>query len=505
MFYQDGYMQLGYLDQNYFTNFDAYELLGNQFTVAIDTQQYCGMQYDSVIDKNAAYAAQLFAIITKDVANAVEFLTQILKDEALATQFLAQLDKEKPLGTQFLALLSHTLATGVQFDSPTIANKAVQFLTQLTKLVPVPTEMNVSRFFHLIINSGYCYDDFYCDGTYFGTENFQPRCYVGTSFELQLMKMNLMQYVAQITKPNPLGMQFLAQLTHDKPVGMQFLVTVTVGFPMQFDVVFYNTYNLRILRDFPSRGDGTSWVASHTEVGNFDANNLNTDVVEQCWRSPVGITSNVILTCDTGVNQGVYVDTFAMLNHNLSNSANVVLVGATDAGFLNVGFTQQIRVTPIDAFYIAPDLPTTPLRYWRLFITDTANLYDYLQIGTIVFGSSIIFNGGNFANPLKYQKVHYADGIQTEGFSFVTNDRGIKKTLGLDFKSLEINSDNYEYLTSIFETQRTSLKCLWIPTPKYPERYAVFGKLSELPSEEHTDMTEDAAYVTLSVNIDESK
>jgi hypothetical protein len=123
-----------------------------------------------------------------------------------------------------------------------------------------------------------------------------------------------------------------------------------------------------------------------------------------------------------------------------------------------------------------------------------------------VFGeSTILTEEESFSNPIKFQKYHYTDKIETEGFTTVSNDRGIKRNLVLDFQNINFSGGNYANIQEIFETMRTSHKALWIPTPRYPSRYALFGKLTQIPSETHQDMGEGANYVDFTIEVDEAK
>ena len=74
----------------------------------------------------------------------------------------------------------------------------------------------------------------------------------------------------------------------------------------------YNTNNLRVMCDFPSRGDGANWVASHTEpstTSSFDIHNVNTDITEQIWRSDGGTKTGILLDCDAGAGNTIFLDT----------------------------------------------------------------------------------------------------------------------------------------------------------------------------------------------------
>jgi hypothetical protein len=280
----------------------------------------------------------------------------------------------------------------------------------------------------------------------------------------------------------------------------------SVSFGSQVLKALYNTYNLRVLYEFPSRGTtGLNWTANSTEAGDFNVNNLNTDIVEQVWRSASGVKTGLVLVCDTQISQGIFMDTLGMLGHNLTRSAIVTLQGANDSGFSSIGFNENLEVLDEpNLYYIAPILPTSSYRYWRFIINDTTNTNDSIQIGTIVFGSSIVFQGDNITDEVTHDTVHFSDKVATEGYTNVSNDRALKYAINIDFKFLQFQKDNYKNIRKVFRTARTSLKCLWIPTPQFPERFAVFGKLPKIPSERHKVLGEYADYVSFNVEVDES-
>lgn len=272
----------------------------------------------------------------------------------------------------------------------------------------------------------------------------------------------------------------------------------------QITLVLYNTTNLRILCDFPSRGvSGGNWSANSTAVGDFGVANLNTDIVEQVWRS-FGLVTGIVLTCDTQVVQGVFVDTVAILNHNLTTSASIVLQGSNDSGFATVGISITIISKLSNIYYISPTLPLTSYRYWRFLINDPTNTAGSMQIGTIVFGSSIIMQQTCITQSVVKSTKHFADKVATEGFTNVSNDRAIKYAIGLEIRNLSYDRGDYTRIRGVFDTARTSLKCLWIPTPQFPDRFAVFGKLSAIPPEQHNVIDANADYVSFGVEVDES-
>lgn len=327
------------------------------------------------------------------------------------------------------------------------------------------------------------------------------------------------QYEGRVSDTIPYGWQ--AQFVIDKATAFGWqdkgVISITPARGWQADSItvanvgwqcriqIYNTDNLRVLYDFPSRGsDGLSWTASSTMAGDFNVNNLNTDFVEQVWRSASGVKS-VNLTSDTDLPQGVFLDTLAILNHNLTTSAVVTLIGSDNPGFSPVGITIPLTMERLNSYYIAPELPLNGYRYWRLNIDDPTNPNDYLEIGVIVFGEAIIFQGECFVDEVRYGRTNFKDSVKTEGNTNVMNNRGTKKRVGLSFQKIKFGGGNYRNLQTIYDEALTILKALWIPTPQYPSRFATFAKLVEIPEETHNDKGEDSNYVDFDINLDEAE
>ena len=294
--------------------------------------------------------------------------------------------------------------------------------------------------------------------------------------------------------------------------GMQAEIIETFDLGMQATINIYNAKKLRILCEFPSRGTAANnWTASTTEPGDFDIENVDTDITEQIWRSATGVLTGITLTDDIGVGQQLFLDTFAMLNHNLTSSALVRLDGANNPGFSPVGFSEVLQVTPDEMYFIAPELPLSGFRFWRLTIDDATNSNGFIQAGAILFGASAIFPlQCGFTDRIGFERRDFADKIQTEGFTNISNSRALKKILRLEFRSQESRGAGFKILKNVFQTFRTTQKCLWIPTPSPTDqeitgKFAVFGKLSRLPAETHNNKGEpDNDFVDLTTEVDES-
>lgn len=271
----------------------------------------------------------------------------------------------------------------------------------------------------------------------------------------------------------------------------------------QVTQALYNITNLRIMMEFPSRGtSGTNWTSNSTLAGDFSVLNLNTDIVEQVWRSN-NTLSGIQLVCDSEVPQGVFADTLVFLNHNLTTSASVVWQQSNDPGFSST-FDTVFSMTTDNFYWISPTLPLTGYRYNRFLISDPTNSNPYLQIGTILFGPTIIFHGECFVDRVQKATRHFSDKVLTEGFTNVSNDRAIKYAVSLEFRSLNYNRGNYRSIRAVFDFARTSLKCLWIPTPQYASRFATFAKLVAIPEESHNVKGQFADYIDFSITTDES-
>jgi len=258
---------------------------------------------------------------------------------------------------------------------------------------------------------------------------------------------------------------------------------------------------------FPSRGDGSNWVASSTEpssTSSFDILNVNTDITEQIWRSQGGTKTGIQLDCDAGAGNTIFLDTLAFLNHNMTTSASVVMLGSDNAGHAPTGTTINLSMVENDFIYIAPDLPNAGYRYWRIAIDDLTNTDDHVSIGTIVFGSADIFHNECFVDKVKKTRVNFVDSVFTEAFSNVRNDRGIKNKVKLTFKNIAFSGGNWDKLVEVFEESRTILKCLWIPTPEYPYRFFTFAKLTKIPEETHNNKGELHDFVDFIIETDES-
>lgn len=353
----------------------------------------------------------------------------------------------------------------------------------------------------------YLKDGGYLEDSYLAA---QYCAFLGAQVSQQIFTQDELGVQAQmqiVDQTRRLGVQAQMQIVDfTKSLSMETLQIRVTRLGLEVEHVLYNIKRLRIMCEFPSRGDGTNWTATNQASGDFGPDNVNTDVIEQVFRSS-GVS--VTLTCDTGLAQGTPIDTIAILGHNLTRSATIQVQGSQDGTFSPPDVTFDFtEVTPDRAFYIAPTAPTAAAqqnRYWRFVINDTPNPDGYIEIGVIVFGEANVFSfGENYNNRLRQGFTHFKDTLPSEGFTTTSNDRALRKYLKIDFEELNYRFGNFSIIDEMVNYARTSLKCLVIPTPEYPERFAVFGKLNTLPEYVHNSIDEENEYVSFTLEWDEA-
>lgn len=290
----------------------------------------------------------------------------------------------------------------------------------------------------------------------------------------------------------------------------QVLQVIIQSFRTQIIMSLYNTNRPRIMCEFPSRGTtGQNWTATSTEPGDYDVNNVNNDLEEFFWRSATGVKTGIQLVCD--VESGpIFMDTFAMLGHNLTTSATVTLQGSVNSSFSPVGFEENLLVETDRIFFIAQSLPLNSFQHWRLLISDITNTASFLKVGIIIFGSSRIFSSECTTDEIIVTKKHFKNAFKTEGFTSASNDRSLKKSMRMNFRDLSFDSGDFTLLDEVLDFARTSLKCLWIVDPSTASlirRFHAFGKVKQMPQQRHKvrGKAENLDFIDLQVEVDESE
>ena len=458
------------------------------------------------------YMAGLFGAF---VGMQVNMIIADQKDAAGMQASMIKSDIETSTGTQALMATTAQASSGMQALMNIVAKQSSSGMSSNMVIGASPVsgmEVKADTLRHAT------HDVYLVEGGYLEDAYLAARmcAFLGMEVLMQVVAKDTptgQQVEAFITPPpSSFAMQSKMVVETTDPGGMQADMIRVDRKGFQATMVIYNITQLRLLCSFPSRGtpalNGLNWTASSSAFGDdFGVENLNTDIVEQVWRSFNFLSAT--LTCDTGISQGTTLDTVAILNHNLTTSAVVQVQGDNSSGFASPNVVFNMTVEELNMYHIAPTFPTGVInqnRFWRFIISDPTNPSPYIEIGTILFGNADIFTRAeNYENPIGRKPIHFKDEIETEGFTNIMNDRSLKETLTLRFKDLRFLSGNFNILSNLQKTARTSNKCLIIPTPEFPSRHAVFAKLVELPNRDHTGIDEENEYVSLTMDWDESK
>lgn len=511
-----GYLDTTYLDGPY-TGGEIDAHLGMQLTQIVNTQSSYGVQAQQVIAPSSAYGMQLHATVdtSYQVGLQINAIINAVTAYSLQTEFVIN---SSPFdGMQVNMLIATAKALGLSANQITsdAASLGLQIEGHLSSLAASGMSVKEDTLRHALLGvyleDGYLEESYLVDsmGAYLGMQVEQ----INKVQEPTGMQVELTVNAALTPGVQVLGIINAVHGEYSYAPGRGFQVDQvyqgTLG--MQATLVIYNTSQLRIMTSFPSRGAesllGDNWVASSQYPGDYSPNNVNTDIIEQKYRSAPGTTGLVTLTCDTGFPQGVPIDTLAILGHNFTTSAIVEVQGSQDNFATPASVVFNMVVERDNMYYIAPTLPPAAgqNRYWRFIIQDPTNSADYLEIGSIVFGAASIFSVQTcFTQPVIKGFKHFKDTIPSEGFTTVGNDRALKKYIKLNFENINYAGGDFAIIDNMLNEARTSLKVLVIPIPQYSSRFAVFGKLAQMPELSFVDNGRDAAYVSFDLEWDES-
>lgn len=490
---------------------DALKANGWQVNRAIDEDKALGYQVNRAIDEDKATGWQANLITDGSHETGWQVNRAIDETKAIGWQTVLVIQDEKPLGWQVARTINEEQATGYEVNRQILDYlDANGYEIRRSKSFPHALCPDLGYLATPYLEDPYLVRG-YCVSGPWEVERFiaaNPAYGWQVNRIIQDDKAIAWQVQRTIANyPNPLGWQ------------VERIRAFAQGW--QVRRVLYNTTNLRVMCDFPSRGaavtgggnnlmgnpkgTGQNWSSTSTAAGDFSPFNLNTDIPEQRWQSAGANIATLI--CDTELAQGTAIDTMAIINHNLTSSVVLTIEGSNDAGFASIGQTILPTWTSGTIWYIAPTFPTQQFRYWRFIISDPTNPdADGLKIGIIVFGTTIILQGECFVDEVRRRQRHFVDKVPTEGFTNVSNDRALKSSVSLDFRNIQYTRGNYKNLKSVFEFARTSLKCLWVPDPQDPPRFGLFAKLVSMPEETHRNLGSgtDADRVDFSLEIDES-
>lgn len=438
---------------------------------------------------------------------------KVNETNSLGTQVILRINDLVNLNSQATMILtpSDRLPTQIRFVTDVIANLGSQVELKrigFTDSLGIQLRIGKTRV-HLCPEGGYLETFPYLNETPYLAARFCADLNTQVLLRRGTQQPFNTQVLMRIKELTNLPTQVLFRIFDENNLNTQVIFSAASKLNTQVNLFIYNNTQLRILCDFASRGSvalgGTNWTSVQAiAAGDFDVNNLNTDIVEERTQTD-GINALWQLRCDTGATN-TFVDTIGILNHNFSSSAIVEFSASDDPGFGTIKYSVTLETELESMYYVAPTLPNLSARYYQFTIQDPTNIdSDGLKIGTIVFGQSLILTRNEqFINPVTFGKRHFKDTLDTEGFTSSSNDRALRKYLNLTFTQLLIDGGNFETLQNYILEAQTDLKCLVIPRPTKPSKLAVFAKMSQLPEELHNAIDDNNWRVDMTFDWDES-
>ena len=144
---------------------------------------------------------------------------------------------------------------------------------------------------------------------------------------------------------------------------------------------------------------GTAAITASSEEVNFDAPRVQDERLSVAWRSTsAGGLEWVKL--DAGAGTTITVDTAAVLGHNLTSTAVVLIEGnATDAwGSATVSEAITFRAGAMIKF-----ITSASRRFWRFSFTDTGITSGYVEIGRLFLGTYLQVRPSSFFDSIPFR------------------------------------------------------------------------------------------------------
>ena len=248
---------------------------------------------------------------------------------------------------------------------------------------------------------------------------------------------------------------------------------------------------IRFLHNFSVGQDSVDnpgvYVLSATSeaVGDFGKENLVTAPLREIWRSTDAASQSIVIQAN---NTAENIDTFAILNHNLSDAAVVTLKANTVNNFSSPPFSVTLAWREKHIIY-TEDLGDN-YEFFKITIVDPANACGFFEIGRIVAGTSVVMlDNEDIIDDFSVDGKDLSYQMSTEGFFRASNEKVKVDRLSVRFDKLATVGDaidNYTNLTDLVEYVGTTLPFLTILDPDDPSFYVLWGQLEDLPTKNFT-------------------
>lgn len=248
--------------------------------------------------------------------------------------------------------------------------------------------------------------------------------------------------------------------------------TIGIKFLYNFAVGEYN---------YTNPGSNVISVTSEAD-GDHKKINLTTTPLRETWRSGPDIADfqEIIIQAN---DLTVIPDTFALLNHNLTDLAVVQLQASMTSDFLSPAFTIQFVWS--HKHMVLLQSSGLAYNYYRFRILDPLNPCGYVEVGKIIAGTSFtVTNNEDITDDIDVATDDLAYKMKTEGFFRAFNERVKVDKLSIRFAKLITTApDNTNYLgiMAMLESIGETYPFLTIVDPFDQAFQLVWGVVDALP------------------------
>lgn len=223
---------------------------------------------------------------------------------------------------------------------------------------------------------------------------------------------------------------------------------------------------------------------SSTAAGDFDKANLTTESVRHAWRSGSILSFQDIIIQAELASQ---IDTFAILGHNLTEDAVIIVEANIANSFLAPPFQRVVPWTAQD-IVLCEDFADT-YEFYRVRLLDPTNPCGFIQVGRIVGGRAFTFsNNEDITDDVEIEFEDFADRAKTEGFFMASNNKVVSRELAIKWSKLfstAPNNTNFLGLKEMYKTVGTTKPFLSILDRGDPGFCSIWGQIDRLPRESY--------------------
>lgn len=232
--------------------------------------------------------------------------------------------------------------------------------------------------------------------------------------------------------------------------------------------------------DYDNPGSNVISVTSQA-AGDHDKVNLTTNPLRQTWRSATLDPQEIVIHANDLTDAP---DVFALLNHNLSDEAVVILYASFSTDFTVPALTLPFQWNE-KHMAIVTDLGLA-YPYYKIKIIDPTNGCGFIEVGRIVAGKSLTFtNNEDIADSFQVSTQDLASQTPTEGFFRASNERVKIETLSVTIPKIDSrtgSNDNYTGFTKMTKFVGTTLPFLTIVDPFDAYFVLHWGQAQTVPS-----------------------